>query len=310
MATSDAERTDGKEVEDGLISVIDLIAILAAGRWLIVLFIVLGVGIGILYGTLTPPTYLVEVKMVDPDAERSGGLGQLGGVAALVTGAMSSGSETQRNIAILQSRPFLVDFVESRHLLPVLFAERWDPARRAWLPPESTWLQRIGIGDRPNAAAPTAADGYGELSGNMEVEKEAAAGLVILKLEGANGPAIAEIANWLVQDLNRRVHQRRQLRSQRAIQFLQAELRSANVLETRMRVSRLIEDELTRQALLAGESESAFRIIDPAVPPERPASPRPVLGIALGAFLGMVAGIVAALLIPVVKAVRRRLAAA
>jgi uncharacterized protein involved in exopolysaccharide biosynthesis len=68
--------------------------------------------------------------------------------------------------------------------------------------------------------------------------------------------------------------------------YLQTEMATTNVVTLQQAVGRLVESELQKLMLARGTQEFAFRIIDPAQPPDRRFRPKRVLIVMVGTVVG------------------------
>ena len=132
----------------------------------------------------------------------------------------------------LNSSNFTGRFIEDEKLLPVLFADRWDPAKGRWTveSPEDV---------------PTLADGVRMFDRTIRsVQEDRRTGIVKLSIVWTDREVAAHWANLLVQRVNRDLRQRAIEESQASINYLNAELAKTNVIELREAIYRLLENQL------------------------------------------------------------------
>ena len=96
------------------------------------------------------------------------------------------------------------------------------------------------------------------------------------------------MANALTRQLNADLQLRAVREAERNVAYLKAESDTAHVVPLQQSIGRLLETEMQKHMLAKGNDEFAFKIIDAAVPPKRPAWPRPLLLAALGMLGGVV----------------------
>ena len=105
----------------GEIDLLDLLVVLVKRKWLIVK-ITAGAGIlALVVSLLLPPVYRAETKVLPPQQTGQGGMaaqliGQLGGAAALLGGAMQVKTPAELYIEILKTRTVLDRIAERFHL--------------------------------------------------------------------------------------------------------------------------------------------------------------------------------------------------
>jgi len=76
----------------------------------------------------------------------------------------------------------------------------------------------------------------------------------------------------------------------RDVAYLQDQLQKTGVVELQRAISTLLESELKKSMIAQGSKEYAFKVIDPAVPPQRRSSPQRLLIISISVLLGALIG--------------------
>ncbi|MGH8208495.1 MAG: GNVR domain-containing protein, partial [Steroidobacteraceae bacterium] len=56
----------------------------------------------------------------------------------------------------------------------------------------------------------------------------------------------------------------------------------------------VLQNEISKEMLARGSDEYALKVVDPAVAPEEPYSPRPLMWVLIGLFGGLLVSVVAA----------------
>ena len=239
---------------------------------------------------LSTPTYRAEVVVVPSNEQRAGG-SALAGLADQVGAFLPVSLPLGRNgpvepVALLRSRLLAGEFIRRNDLLPQLFPERWDAARKQWI---------IDGGKRP----PTLRSGVTVfLERVLNVDDETTFGLVKVRIEGPNRTTVAEWGNGIISLANEMTRKRAIESAKRRLEFLQAELDSTESLEVRQAIYRVIEAEVKSKMLASVQRDSAFRVVDPAAVPDEfeYIKPRRALMIGVGVWLGTCMGIVLAFL--------------
>jgi uncharacterized protein involved in exopolysaccharide biosynthesis len=241
---------------------------------------------------LMTPIYRSAVLLVPADVEASGvssllgGLGELGGLAALAGVDLGgSGTATDEALAVLRSRAFTESFIRDRDLLPQLFDDEWDTATGQWRDPEDP---------------PSMAEGYKYFDEQVRgVSQEARTGLVTVRVDWRDPAVSAEWANDLVERLNAEMRRRAVARTNASVKYLEQELASTVIVDTRSAISRLMETQINQRMLANVTEEYAFRIIDRAMPPDDddPVRPRKLVMIVSAAAAGLLFAVVLVLLL-------------
>jgi len=226
---------------------------------------------------------IVPVKGDDMRGVLSSALGQLGGLASLAGLGASGGGNKEENLQFLSSRGFLASFIEEEQLLPVLFAKKWDATQGRW------------IVDDPDDV-PTIADGVRYMDTKVRsVQEERRTGIVTLSIVWKDPVVAARWANLMVERANRDLRARAVRDAEASKAYLNAELGKTDVVELRQSIYRLLENQIKTIMLASVRPDYAFRIIDPAVPPDLDEKIRPKRTVMT--VLGALAGGVFALLV-------------
>jgi uncharacterized protein involved in exopolysaccharide biosynthesis len=274
----------------GISAVRSLRTVLAKNRWLAGSVVVAFLLAGAAHALMMKPVYQVTVTLAPTNVDgASSGLGavagQFGSLAALAGLPGLSGSNTQEAVAVLQSRALTAEFIRKKNLLPILFADEWDAKAGKWIVPE--------------ADAPTVTDGVKQFDESIRrVSVDIDTGLVTLFVEWTDPAVAADWANELVALLNRVLRQREVQEATRRLDYLHKQLAKSDVVELRQALFNLVEEQQKRLMLASGHDEYAFRVLDPATPPEvdDPIRPRLVVILLMAGILGVVFGTGAALL--------------
>jgi uncharacterized protein involved in exopolysaccharide biosynthesis len=253
--------------------------------WLVVCLCALAfAGIALGAARFVQPVYLSETLLAQPtDTRTSSALTSLLGQLPLAgLGRLDTSGEQVEALAILRSRAFTEAFIQDEDLRPVLFADKWDPERRAW---------KV---DAPEDV-PTLEDAYRMFDQNVRtIVQDGGTGLITLSIEWTDREEAARWANTLVRRVNEHLRQRTIAEAQRSIDYLNRELEKTSIVELRLSIYSLIEEQLSRVVVASTREEYAFRQIDPAAVSDEDGYVWPSLllmvavGLAAGAFVGIV----------------------
>lgn len=270
-----------------LVGLADLIAWIRANIVAIILPVLVCIVLAIAYLVVASPSYKVETLLAP--AEQPGakpGFNQLanqlgaGGLLGVPQGEMRSMSDIA--IAVLQSRGFLIDFIERHNLLPVLFAGRWDSAAGSWHDTDD---------------APSGNDGYRALSDIIKVSQDEVTGFVTVSVEWSD-PVVAN--RWLtslIDEVNSAIRERERREATKSLDFLRNELARTDLNELRQGLYELSLAELQKLTLTNVRQEFALETIDPPSLPDLddPTHPRKLLILIGSATFGGLVGVLLAL---------------
>jgi uncharacterized protein involved in exopolysaccharide biosynthesis len=270
------------------VTVADIFEAIWRYKWLITAFTLVAIGCSVLASQLTPKVYRSTVLISPVGDEGSGSalggmVAQIGGLANLV-GLGGRGSDRKAEaVAIMQSDALAMDYISKNELLPLLFPDKWDSNQGGWKKdvrtPPSLWQ-----GSRQFAKYRTVSD-------------NAKTGLVQLVIKFTDPVMAARWANDLVALTNERVRREAISLSEKNIAYLNAEAEKSKVIEIRTSIYALLQQEMRALMLARGNDAYAFKVLDPAVPPETPDNLGILAWAALGAIGGCGLGVLVSLLI-------------
>jgi len=263
----------------------DLLGLFGASKWLLLLIIAACTAISVVGLFLVQPTYEAMV-LVSPVTDQNGsdhlgGLGsELGGLASLAGLATPNSSKKSESIAILQSELLTENYIRDNHLLPVLYASKWDAHDKRWKTDDpkkipTLWKANRLFKDRIR-----------------RVSEDTKTGLVTVAITWENPDMAAKWANDLVRLTNDYARSKAIQNSERRIAFLTDQAANTSVLEVKASLYSLLEQELKQEMIARGTDEYALKVIDPAFVPEKPSYPIPALWIGLGVVSGVLIGII------------------
>lgn len=231
---------------------------------------------------LMTPIYRSEVLLVPAKDEQTGGglssaLGRLGGLAGLagINLPLGGNGATEQALKVLQSRGFLADFIQSRNLLPILFAEDWNVRSQTW----------SVLGDD----IPTLYDGVERFHRRVLNVDDSGGSTVRIMVDWTDRELAAEWANGLVEALNERMRKRALTDSKRSLEYLEKQLAETSTVEVRESIYRLMAEQLNKAMLATVRKEFAFEVLDGATVSDahRPQRPRKEIVLPVGFFAGV-----------------------
>ena len=258
-------------------------------KWLVSSITLVGALVGLAAAFLITPVYRAETILVPVSDDQATPAisalgGRFGGLASLAGIPIDSGNRNEEFIAVLKSREFTYRFLNKENLLPVLFARKFDSDRGEW-----------DLG--PDEDPPSLEDGYRLFNKKIRRIGESKSGNILtLAIEWKNAEQAASWANTLVGDVNRQIRDRAISDSEKNLEYLRAEVENTSVVEIRQVIFELMQEQISNIMLTNVREEYAFKVVDPAVPPEPEDFVRPqrMLIVAAGIFVGFLLGAVIA----------------
>jgi uncharacterized protein involved in exopolysaccharide biosynthesis len=207
-------------------------------------------------------------------------LSQIGPLASLAGLSGMQGDQKSETIAVLQSTVLTMKFIEEKNLLPILYPDQWDPNKKTW---KST-------NEKQRPTLWKASQKFKKLARVVEDRKT---GLVTVTVRWKDPKVAAQWANGLVAETNRYMREKTIRESEHNIQYLSEQIAKSELVGVRSTLYGLVENEIKENMLARGRVDYALKVVDPAVPPEFPASPRLLVwligGLLIGVFVGCLA---------------------
>lgn len=305
--TPEAPGFDNVENEIGLF---ELVQKLWDDRWLISAITSFAGVTSVLFALWLPNIYQATMLLKPQNAE--GGMGglarQYGGLASLAGITLPSGdgqSKTQLALEVLKSKKFAYEFAVRHDLLPALFAAdswNWETNTLA-LDPEvydaaaGFWVREV---EPPRTAEPSPEEVHDLWKETVSISEDKDSGFVSLALKHRSPVYAKQWLDLLVVDINEALRAQDLEESERAVAYLEGQLKQTNVAEIRELIAGLLRSHMESRMVATVEPNYAFSVIDPPTVPERKSEPKRALICVIGTLLGGMLGVLFSL------ALRRR----
>jgi len=276
---------------DDEIDLLELWNILWAEKFkIIAITTIFAVGSAI-YSLMLTNIFRAEALLAPSGEENSSQFGGQLGFAANLAGVSlgQSNNKTVNALATLQSRQFSKKFITKHNLLPWLLASEFDSSEgRSVIDPELYDLETNSWIRGEMLVAPTDGEAFEQFKSILTVVEDQNTGLVTIAIEWPDPVLAAQWVNWLISDINGHIKEGDMQEARLAINYLQVQLGSTQLVEMQRVFYQLIESQ-TRTLMLADIREGyVFKTIDPAVVPEEKSKPKRALICILGTILGCV----------------------
>ena len=304
MAEQDL-RSPGAPGYDGFDDEIDLFELfqnLWDDKWLIGAITSFAAVASVVVALWLPNIYQASTLLRPQSSE--GGMGglarQYGGLASLAGISLPSGdgqSKTQLALEVLKSKKFAYDFATRHDLLPALFAaDSWDWSSQAlsldstiYDPAAGGWVREV---PPPRTAAPSPEEVHALWNETISVSEEKDSGFVTLSIKHRSPVYAKEWLDLLVVDINEALRAQDLAESERAVAYLEGQLKQTNVAEIRELLAGLLRSHMESRMMATVEPNYAFSVIDPPTVPELKSEPKRALICVLGTLLGGMLGVV------------------
>lgn len=260
-------------------------------KWTVLAITAVFVAAAAVAALVMPKQYRATIMVAPANTRSVGGGGaldslasQFGGIASIAGLSMRGDSRKSEAIATLQSEILTRNYVKERNLLPVLFASKWDAAAGKWQDPTpgkvpTLWKANEFITKKVRS-----------------VSENAKTGLVTLTITWTDPELAAQWANDLVKATNDYMRGKAIVETERNIAYLKEQAAATDIAQVRSAIYTILESEIKNAMLARGTDEYALKVIDPAVPPERHASPKLLVWVGVAFVSGLMVAIVFVLL--------------
>ena len=174
-----------------------------------------------------------------------------------------------------------------------LDAEVYDPSAGGW----------VRDVEPPRTAAPSPEEVHALWNETVAVSEEKDSGFVTLSIKHRSPVYAKEWLDLLVVDINEALRAQDLAESERAVAYLEGQLKQTNVAEIRELLAGLLRSHMESRMMATVEPNYAFSVIDPPTVPELKSEPKRALICVLGTLLGGMLGVVFSL---VRRALRNR----
>jgi uncharacterized protein involved in exopolysaccharide biosynthesis len=276
------------------LSVGQMVGELWARRRLLIAATLVGGVIAAVASLFLQPSYRAVVLLAPPEkSSETGGLaalaGQFSGLADLAGVNLGGNVDVDQSIALMTSRQFTEKFMLDQHVLQAMYPKLWDAAANRWKNEDSSkaygsvvsWITgKLGTqepANTRNTEGPSLWLAFKKFDQLRKIVKDKKTSLIVLTLDWRDPVIAARWANALVSDLNQHARNRAIEEASRSVDYLNGELSNSHVLEMQQTIYKLIEREMRTKVAANVHTQYAFRVLDPAIPPEERESPKRTL---------------------------------
>ena len=172
---------------------------------------------------------------------------------------------TQLGIEILQSRSFLIDFVDRRDIkIPLMASERWDPVSGLltldddiYSKDSKKWVRRVNA---PLTPEPSSEEVHRKFKKILSVNENRKTGFVTISITHHSPEFAATWLTWLIEDINELVRFNDVSEAERSIEYLREQINGTPLAELRAVFFELIESQTETIMLANVRSEYVLKL--------------------------------------------------
>lgn len=252
----------------------------------------------------TKNSYKADTVLITNASENSPGLSsitsQLGGIANLV-GLNLGGSHSIKDeaLAVLYSKEFISEFIQSQGARKLMFPERWDDGQQTWKKPSFysaplDWItlslyEALTTNEDPVNFEPSKLETHRSfIENNLTFSEDENTGVITLSITSYSPATSAIWANEIVKALNYHFRNNNKLEAQKSIKYLNTELERTETIEMRRSIFEMIENQKKIVMLATVREDFVFKVLDRAIEPERKYRPKRLFNVILGTSFGLI----------------------
>ncbi len=200
---------------------------------------------------------------------RFSGLASIAGVS--LSGAAAA-VDAEMKIAIMRSKRFTMKFIEEQGLYTHLYPEDWNSETSDWHNPDDH---------------PTIEDVFRNFDSSVrQITFNVQNNLLKVRINMNDPDLAAKVANATIQSLNSHMKSKTIDEADRNLAYLEMELAETNQVDLRQVLYNMIAQQVEQKMVANVTEESAFKVIDPAIPPSKRISPKRTQMTIFGAIIG------------------------
>lgn len=261
-------------------------------------------------------TYSAELKVTPAQPTSAGPGSRLGGLAGLASMAgiglaQDAGSSSfMLYTEGLKSRTVAETLARRPDIMRVIFETEWNPQENRFQgPPDGPSFRSglkaiLGVPSYP-WRAPDAARLHEFIKENVEIVQTADSPVTTIKFSHEDPRFAKTFLAALHQAVDADLRRKARARSGDYIEYLSRQLQAVSVAEHRVAIAAALSEQEKTRMMASSTLAFAAEPFDPATSSLRPTSPQPVavlaIGLAVGAFFGILAAIGRSFLAPLLR---------
>jgi len=283
-------------LDDDLIDIKNIILILWKEKLTVIVLTFLFSVLVVIYSLLLPNIYTSKA-LVLPSSNQSevgSAFGRYSALASLsgVSLPSLSVSSTDEALVMLSSYKFFSEsFFETINLPDLMAGGYWDSSSNKMIydpsiynEKENTWVREVSL---PRNTIPSKQESYRAfIKDFLNISQDMKTSVISISIDHQSPVIAMEWVSKLVNLINKELRDDQTKRSLVSIEYLNQQMALTTYNETRLSLSRLIEQEVEKLMLVEANEEYIFKIIEPPIIPELKSSPSRALICIVGAILG------------------------
>lgn len=285
---------------DDAVDLQEFFNILWAGKWIIISVSAFFSIFGVIYSLLLPNIYESKAILVPTNQSSiSSSLQQYAGLAGLAGVSLPSSDDGNNSIqaqAKLNSLSFFEKSILPNIFLPDLMAlKNWDNRTNTLVYDETIYNKELNVWTRdfsyPYKQIPSAQESFEVFkTKHLSLSEDIKTGFITIAIKHQSPYLAKQLIELHINQINNFYREKDKSESEKALGFLNKQISMTSLSEVKEVISKLMQEETKKLALVEANEFYVFEFIDPPVVMEKKSEPKRaiicILSMLLGGMLG------------------------
>ena len=228
--------------------------------------------VSLAYSFNVPNTYKSDIVVYPSESVKSQSQGMQGLSSFIGLNLDTTTSSTAKNLAYLESKTFIIDFIKENNLLNIIFEDEWNESDKKWKNETPSFL----------AAYASFTNKF------LFIKENKTNGLITVSIITKDPEISSFLANQIVKDVNNFIRAKDLEETEKNMQFLREQLSLDLNIVSKTYISEILKSQTTKLMRANVTEDYAFVVIDPALAPLNKYAPSKLKILISGISIGIV----------------------
>ncbi|MFC1826010.1 Wzz/FepE/Etk N-terminal domain-containing protein [Thermodesulfobacteriota bacterium] len=243
-------------MEEDEINLLDLMLVLVKHKWLIIGMVFITGVAAVFYSLSLTNIYRSEATVgLRPEKKATvNPLSALGGLGGIVAGqlGLGGGGSLEKLEVVLQSRNLTNRIINKYNLMPIIFADDWNAAKKTWRT------------DKP----PTLQDGWKAMQGLLQVKLNAKQSTLMVGIEHEDPQKAKQFTEYYITELSETLRQEVLRDAAENMRFYREQLSRTSDSFLKEKLYALLANEIETETFARAQKYYGFLVLDPPIVPD------------------------------------------
>ena len=282
---------------ENIFAVSEVLRILVRRKFLIIFTTIIGLFLSSVYALSIDNKYESKAVLAPVEAQNNinRSISTYSGIASIAginLGSPISGRSNE-SIEVLQSFKFFKEHILLNiNIFDLMAVESWEPVTQKLIYDPKVYILDKNFWVQPK---PTNQETYLEFKKHFSIYVNKENGFITLSIAHRSPFIAQEWLNKIIFEIDNLYRVSDKESSLRTIDYINIEIQKTSYKEIQEALSRIIEQEVKKLALIESSQDYIFKVIEPGFVPEKKISPNRLLLVSIGVIFGMLGGVLVAL---------------